>query len=87
MGNEEFSFVGGDSRQQAEEIKAEGEDVKRQIADEGEVLSEVERTGETEITRLQEMLGGLQAERDQAAAEVPAESLAAFDRIAGNYDG
>ena len=73
--------------QQAEEIKAEAEALKQQIDTETQVLSEIERTSEAEIDRLQEMLNGLQADRDHAAKEVPADSLAAFDRIAGNYDG
>lgn len=73
--------------QQAEEIKAEAETLKQQIDSETQVLSEVERTSQAEIARLQEMLDELQANRDHAAKEVPAESLAAFNRIAGNYDG
>jgi len=73
--------------QQAEEIKAGAEALKQQIDSETQVLSEIKRTSHAEIARLQEMLDELQAERDNAAREVPGESLAAFNRIAGNYDG
>ena len=73
--------------QQAEEIKAEAEALKQHIDTEVQVLAEVEKTSEGEVSRLQQMLAELQAERDGAAREVPADSLAAFERIAGNYDG
>lgn len=73
--------------QQAEEIKAGAEALKQQIDSETQVLSEVKRTSQAEIGRLQEILDKLQTERDNAAREVPGKSLAAFNRIAGNYDG
>ena len=73
--------------QQADDIQAEREGIQRQIAGERAVLAEIERTSEVEIARLQEMLDGLQTERDDAAKEVPAEALTAFNRIAENYDG
>lgn len=73
--------------QEVDEIKAEAEDLQRQITDEQDQLAEVEQTNQAEIDRLQEMLNHIQVERDEAAQDVPAESLAAFDRIAANYNG
>jgi len=73
--------------QQAEEIKADADALQQRINTETDVLSQIEQTSQVEIARLQGMLNKLQEERDNAAKGVPAESLAAFDRIAGNYDG
>jgi len=73
--------------QEADEIKAEADAVKQQIAKEKDLLVEIERTSHAEIARLQEMLNELQAQRDAAARDVPPDALNIFTRMADNYDG
>jgi len=73
--------------QQVDAIKADAEKVQQQIQGETARLEELRRTSGGEIQKLQAMMSELTARRAQAAATVPPEGLAVFERIAANYDG
>ena len=73
--------------QDADTIKAQTDEVAKQSESEKARLAEVQRTSTEEVTRLTAMLEELKAKRNEAAHEVPAQALAVFNRIGGNYDG
>ncbi|MCJ7543231.1 MAG: C4-type zinc ribbon domain-containing protein, partial [Phycisphaerae bacterium] len=73
--------------QDTDTIKAQADEVAKQSESEKARLAEVQRTSAEEVTRLTAMLEELKAKRNEAAHEVPAQALAVFNRIGGNYDG
>jgi len=73
--------------QQIEQAEAEAEKVRAETEAEEKHLEEIRQSSKAEIDRLNGMLSTLLAERDQAAEAVPAEALAAFNRVAERYDG
>ncbi|MFB3893558.1 MAG: zinc ribbon domain-containing protein [Phycisphaerae bacterium] len=73
--------------QEVDSIKADADKVNAQIEAESKRLQETQRTSEEEINRLTELTDKLTAQRADAAAEVPPEALAAFNRISESYEG
>lgn len=68
-------------------IKADADAVQEQI-DAGEKhLEEIKHTNAEEVAKLDAMLEDLNARRAEATEPIPSEILAAFDRIAANYNG
>ncbi len=70
-----------------EEVKGESDRVAMLIENEQKHLDQVTEANSSEVTKLDAMLADLQDKRDQAAAAVAPEAMAAFDRIAGAKDG
>jgi predicted nucleic acid-binding Zn-ribbon protein len=68
-------------------LKTQIEDVEKQIAQEEAKLEEINANSAEEIQKLDEMLTKLQAQRDEAAKELPETVLAMFDRLSQQYDG
>jgi len=73
--------------QEADEIKAQSEELKVEIEAEQGKLAEVTEANAEEITKLEGMLAEVQTERDAATEGIAPETLAAFDRLVENYDG
>jgi predicted nucleic acid-binding Zn-ribbon protein len=73
--------------QDADAVKAQADEAAKGVQAEKVRLTEIERTHTEEVARLTAMTEDLRAKRDEAAKDVPAQALAVFERIAGNYDG
>jgi predicted nucleic acid-binding Zn-ribbon protein len=73
--------------QEADEIKAQSEELKVEIETEQAKFAEVTDANAEEIAKLEGMLAEVQAERDAATGGIAPETLAAFDRLVDNYDG
>ncbi len=73
--------------QQIEQIEGEAKKIEDDIAVEEERLAEVQAKSQGEIDRLNAMLADLTAKRDAAARDVKPETLAAFNRVAEQYNG
>ena len=73
--------------QEVDLLKADGEKLQRQVQAEQGRLAEIQQHSAEEVARLTKMLGDLTARRVEAAKAVSPEFLAAFDRIAENYEG
>jgi predicted nucleic acid-binding Zn-ribbon protein len=73
--------------QAADVVRAQADQVKTQIVAADGSLQQLKQTSTDEISRLEGMLRELQAKRDAAAGEVPAEVLKTFTRIASMRDG
>ena len=73
--------------QEADAVKAEGDQIQSNIDLEETILQEVTETSQAEIARLEGILADLQAKRDEAEADVPKSALAIFSRMAERYDG
>ena len=73
--------------QEVDLIKADADKVQQQAQAEQARLAEIEKVSSDEVKRLTAMLQSLTAQREEAAKAVAPEYLAAFDRIAENYDG
>ncbi len=73
--------------EEIEQLQAKSQEMKAQVELETQRLEQLKEKNASEIQRLSKMLDQLQAERDQAAAEIDEKTLAVFDRIASNYDG
>jgi len=73
--------------QEGEKLKAQADELAGSIAEEQKRLAEINQLNEGEITKLDAMLEDLTAKRAEAARDVPADALATFERISGNYDG
>lgn len=73
--------------QEVDAVKAEAEKVKALAAVEGGRLAEIDKSNSQEIARLAAMKDDLSRQRAEAAAAVPPEALAVFERISISYDG
>ena len=73
--------------QQIEQIEGELKKIEDDIAGEDVRLAEVQAKSQGEIDRLNAMVAELQAKRDAAASDMTPETLAAFDRVAEQYEG
>ena len=73
--------------QEADAVKAEGDQIQSAMALEETILQEVTDTSQSEIERLEAILADLQAKRNEAEADVPKSGLAIFNRMAERYDG
>ena len=73
--------------QDADTLKAQAEELAKQVETEKVRLGEIERTNTEEVARLTVMVADLQAKRAEAAREVPTAALLVFDRIASGHDG
>jgi len=73
--------------QQIEQLEGEAKKIEDDIAVEEQRLAEVQTKSKGEIDRLNAMLADLAAKRDAAARDVTPETLAAFNRVAEQYDG
>jgi predicted nucleic acid-binding Zn-ribbon protein len=73
--------------QEVDLLKIDSDKLQAQVQAEQARLAEIERLSGDEIKRLTVMMDDLTAKRAEAAKAVPQEYLAAFDRIAANYDG
>ena len=73
--------------QDVDAIRTEGESLRGKMEAEEKRLAEIESTHAAEVERLSGLMNELTAQRTSAAAEVPSEVLALFNRIAENYDG
>jgi len=73
--------------QDVDAVNAEAQQIRQSIESEQKRLADIRQTSQQEIDRLNGMMEELTAKRAQAAQDVPREALAAFERIAANYDG
>ncbi|MCY2930299.1 MAG: C4-type zinc ribbon domain-containing protein [Planctomycetota bacterium] len=73
--------------QDAEAVVGEEAKSQERIAQEQARLEEMKKFTSDELARLETMIESLSAQRAEAAKDVPATALTAFERIAGNYDG
>jgi len=73
--------------QQVEVIEGEAKKIEADIEVEQQRLAEVQASSQAEVDRLNAMLEQLTAKRDAAAQAVSPETLGAFNRVAGRYDG
>jgi len=73
--------------QEADSIADEARKLEKEIAEEQELLEEVNRTSAEEIDRLEVTMAQLSEKRAQAAGDVKPESLSVFERLAESYDG
>lgn len=73
--------------QEIESLNEQVQQVHQRIENETKRLESIRQSSSAEVERLNEMLSDLDAKRAEAAQAVPPEALAAFDRIAENYDG
>jgi len=73
--------------QDIDAVKADAEKVRLQVEAEQKRLQDTQQSQEGEVQRLSRMLEELTAKRAEAAAAVPSDAMAVFDRIAENYDG
>jgi predicted nucleic acid-binding Zn-ribbon protein len=76
-----------DAMSQADATKAQLEELAGVIEAEDARLAEVEAANADEITRLEDMIAEVQADRDAAAAKLPESALAIFDRLVASHDG
>ena len=73
--------------QDVDRLKAEAEEVLKQVADAEGLLEQIKETSAGEIAALEGRLAELRAQRDEAARDVPSDALAVFNRIAETRDG
>jgi len=73
--------------QQADNVNEEAGKLTQQIAEQEERLREIHQESSKQIEKLSAMAEEISAKREQAAAQIPPEVLAIFERIADNYDG
>jgi predicted nucleic acid-binding Zn-ribbon protein len=73
--------------QEVDLIKADADKLQQQVQAEQARLGEIEKQSAEEVRRLTAMFEDLTAKRTKAAEDVPAEPLAAFDRIASSHEG
>jgi len=73
--------------QEVDGIRAQGGKVEESIRAEEKRLEETKQSGDAEVARLSGMMEELKQKRAEAAAAVPGEALAVFDRIAETYGG
>lgn len=72
---------------QVDAVKQQAEGIQQVIDAEETRLQEIKDSSAEEIDKLDRMIQDLQAKRDEAAADIPPETLAIFDRLAEQYDG
>jgi hypothetical protein len=68
-------------------LRAQAQAIEELINKEKARLEEIKAGSADEIQKLDTMIAELEAKRQSAAADVPDEALAAFDRLAQQYDG
>lgn len=68
-------------------LKAQGEEIKKQLAAAEAQLQQVKETSDAEIARLNGILKDLEAKRDEAAAIVPKDQLIIFNRVGATREG
>ncbi|MCP4378784.1 MAG: hypothetical protein GY794_21730 [bacterium] len=73
--------------QEIESLKTQADELTEQIEGEQKRLDEVTTQSEKELTKLNGMLDELLKARELAATDVPAATLATFDRISSSYEG
>lgn len=73
--------------QDVDVVKAQADKAQLQVQAEQARLEEIQKTSNDEIARQTALLEQLTAQRAEAAAAVPPEALATFDRISPTYDG
>ena len=73
--------------QDVDVVKASGATIQQQLDAEAKRMAEVEQASGAEIQRLTGMMEQLSQKRAEAAAEVPPESLAIFDRMIAQHEG
>lgn len=73
--------------QEVDAVKGDSDKIQEQMKVEEARMAEVDKASGDEIKRLTAMMEDLSAKRAQAAAVVPPDPLAAFERIAAKYDG
>ena len=73
--------------QEVDLVKADSDKVQQQIDAEKSRLAEIEKLSGEEIRKLTAMVEDLSGKRAVAAQAVSPDYLAAFDRIAGSYEG
>lgn len=73
--------------QDTEGVVEEEKKIQDRVAQEQARLEEMKKFTSDELTRLDAMIETLVAQRGEATKGVPPLALAAFERIAGNYDG
>ncbi len=70
-----------------DQIRKQVEDVQKQADQAQSYLEEVKKSSSSEVARLEAIHNDLQQKRQAAAAEVPAEALEVFSRVAATRDG
>ncbi len=73
--------------QEVDAVKAQADEAEAQIQTEQQRLEEIVQTNTDQITKLNKMVEELMQKRAEAAAEVPPEERALFERIAANRQG
>ena len=72
---------------QVDELKGQADEVQTTIDQEQQRLEEIKQSAADEVAKLHGMVEDLSTRRATAAADVPGEQLALFERIAGNLGG
>ncbi|MCD4823986.1 MAG: hypothetical protein K8S55_05225 [Phycisphaerae bacterium] len=72
---------------EVDEIKAQIEEIDKQIADEQKLLEDIKASNAEELDKLDKMIAELMAKRVDAAKAIPTETLTIFERLATQYDG
>ena len=73
--------------QEVDSINTQLTAIKEQVQQEQNRLADIQKAGSEEIDRLDAMFEELSGKRELAAANVAAEDLSLFDRLAASHDG